>query len=147
MLKALYDYALRHDLTMPAGYINKTVKAYILLYGDGRFQDIELGTDEAIPAPDIGSLANGKDKSNVLLEKRSVVIPEEPSAKSSFFLHALKAGGEVEPMLMLCAQALEDTETNAAIRARLDEKKIKAADRISFKVDRNSILESKKVLE
>lgn len=42
MLKALYDYALRHDLTLPAGYINKTVKAYILLYGDGRFQDIEL---------------------------------------------------------------------------------------------------------
>lgn len=147
MLKALYDYALRHDLTLPAGYINKTVKAYILLDADGRFQNIELGTDEAIPAPDIGSLANGKDKSNVLLEKRSVVIPEEPSAKSTFFLNALKAGGEVEPMLMLCVQALEDTETNAAIRARLDEKKIKAADRISFKVDRNSILESKKVLD
>ena len=74
MLKALYDYALRHDLTLPAGYINKTVKAYILLYGDGRFQDIELGTDEAIPAPDIGSLANGKDKSNVLLETDTIVF-------------------------------------------------------------------------
>lgn len=145
MLKALHDYAIQHNLTLPSGYANKTVKAYILLYEDGRFQDIEMGTDDAIPAPDIGSLANGKDKSNVLLEKRSVVIPEEETAKSRFFLDALKSGGEWEPMLRLCAKALEEKETNAAIRARLDEKKIKASERISFKVGRKSILESRAV--
>lgn len=145
MLKALYDYAIRNDLVLPAGYVNKTVKAYILIYADGTFQDIELGDGEAIPAPDIGSLANGKDKSNVLLEKRSVVIPGEPSAKSAFFLSALKDGAKVEPLLAVCAAALENQETAAAIRLRLDEKKIKDSDRITFKVDNRSILECENV--
>ena len=61
MLKALYDYAVRKQLTLPAGYGNKTVKAYILLYDDGTFQDIEMGDGTPVPAPDIGSMANGKD--------------------------------------------------------------------------------------
>ncbi|MGN1013947.1 MAG: type I-C CRISPR-associated protein Cas8c/Csd1 [Butyricicoccus sp.] len=147
MLKALYDYAIRHELTLPAGYVEKTVKAYILLYSSGEFQDIEMGTEEAVAAPDIGSLANGKDKSNVLVEKRGVVIPDEPTAKSRFFLDALKSGGEIEPMLSVCAKALENEETAARIRKRLDEKKIKESDRISFKVNQISILESEKTLE
>ena len=147
MLKALYDYAVRHELMLPAGYVEKTVKAYILLHEDGRFHDIEMGTEEAVAAPDIGSLANGKDKSNVLVEKRAVVIPDEPTAKSRFFLDALKSGGEMEPMLAVCAKALENEETAARIRERLDEKKIKASDRISFKVGYTSILASEKTLE
>ena len=147
MLKALYDYAVRNDLCLPAGCVKKTVKAYILLYENGRFQDIEMGSGEAVPAPDIGSLANGKEKSNVLLEKRSVVIPEEQTAKSTFFLQALKEAGEADPRLLLCANALEDAETNAAIRSRLDEKKVSASDRISFKVDRKSVLEMEAVWE
>ena len=29
MLKALYDYARQNDLVLPAGFVQKTVKAYI----------------------------------------------------------------------------------------------------------------------
>lgn len=147
MLRALYDYALAHHLTLPAGYVNKTVKAYILLYEDGTFQDIELGDETAVPAPDIGSLANGKDKCNALLEKRSVVLPDAPTEKSRFFLETLKAGGEAEPMLRLCAAALENEETAAQIRSRLDARKIKDGDRITFKVGYRSVLESERVQE
>ena len=106
MLKALYDYAIQQGLTLPAGYVKKTVRAYIMLTPDGKFYGLTPGGEEAVAAPDIVSLANVKDKSNILLEKRSVVIPEEPTAKSSFFLQALKAGGIVEPMLSVCAKAL-----------------------------------------
>lgn len=142
MLKSLYDYALRNDLTLPPGYVNKTVKAYILLHGDGSFQDVEIHDNEVVAAPDIGSLANGTDKSNVLLEKRSVVIPDAETKKSGFFLEALIDGGREEPMLKTCADALQDAQIRETIRTRLDEKKIKPSDRISFKVDYHSILES-----
>lgn len=147
MLKSLYDYGIRNELTLPAGYVNKTIKAYILLYKDGGFLDIEMGTEQAVPVPDIGSLANGKDKSNILVEKRSVVVPDEPTAKSRFFLDALKSGGEVEPMLSVCAEALENEEIVSRIKQRLDEKKIKPSDRISFKVGYVSIVSSQKTLE
>lgn len=146
MLNALYNYAKRRELILPAGYVKKTVKAYISLDANGRFLDIEMGSEEAISAPDIGSLANGKDKSNILVEKRSVVIPEEPTAKGRFFLHALRDGGQAEPKLLLCADALENEETAQKIREKLDQNKVKPADRISFKVDGYSILEGEKVL-
>ena len=35
MLKALYDYGLRRQLTLPPGFIGKTVKAYISLSENG----------------------------------------------------------------------------------------------------------------
>lgn len=147
MLNALYQYAQRRNLILPAGYVKKTVKAYISLGANGCFLDIEKkGSEEAVSAPDIGSLANGKDKSNILVEKRSVVIPEEPTAKSSFFLNALKDGGQADPRLMLCADALENEETAQKIREKLDQNKIKPADRISFKVNGYSILEGEQVL-
>lgn len=146
MLKALYDYAAVQELALPPGYVKKTVRAYIMLTPDGEFYGITPGDDEPVAAPDIGSLANGREKSNVLLEKRSIVIPEEPSAKSSFFLQTLKEGGAAEPMLTVCAQALETPETVAAIREELDRQKIGASDRISFLVDGRSILKSPQTL-
>ena len=146
MLKALYDYAIQQGLTLPAGYVKKTVRAYIMLTPDGKFYGLTPGGEEAVAAPDIGSLANGKDKSNILLEKRAVVIPEEPTAKSSFFLQALKAGGTAESMLSVCAKALETAETAAEIREELDRQKIKSGDRISFMVDGRSILDSQKTM-
>ena len=41
---------------------------------------VYLGEDEPVPCPDIGSLANGQDKSNVLAEKRSVEMCIRDSA-------------------------------------------------------------------
>ena len=79
MLKALYDYGLRRQLTLPPGFIEKTVKAYISLSEDNDRVSIYLGDDEQLPCPDMGSLAQGRDKCNVLVEKRSIVIPDAPA--------------------------------------------------------------------
>lgn len=145
MLRALYDYGIRRQLALPPGFVRKPIKAYISLSeGDDRIS-IYLGDGEAVPCPDIGSLANGKDKSNVLAEKRSVVIPEQPGAKSTFFLEALRAASEAEPLLAVCVRALETPEIAAAIRAELDRAKIKPGDRISFRVNGQSVLRSEKI--
>ena len=143
MLKSLYDYAVRNGLTLPPGYVKKTVKAYIALLSDHEdFVTIIPGNDKEIPAPDIGSLANGTDKSNVLLEKRSIIFPAESTAKSAFFLNAIKDAAKFEPLLIPCIQAIEDPERAERIRQLLDREKIKPGDRISFQVDYKNILES-----
>lgn len=146
MLKALYDYGIRNRLALPAGYVAKTIKAYIALSSGGDFLGIYIGDGTAVPCPDIGSLANGKDKSNVLVEKRSVVIPPEATAKSAFYLDALRSASQKEPLLKYCVQALDTPETAAQIRAELDKAKIKPGDRISFRVDGQSILTSPMIL-
>ena len=145
MLKALYDYGIRHQLALPPGFVGKTIKAYISLSESGSHVSVYLGDDQPVPCPDIGSLANGKDKSNVLAEKRSVVIPEQEGSKSTFFLEALRSASEEEPLLKVCVHALETPEIAAAIRAELDRAKIKPGDRISFRVNGQSILKSGKV--
>mgnify|MGYP004651776397 CR=1 FL=1 len=142
MLKALYDYGMRRRLALPPGFVGKTVKAYISLSENDDRVSIYKGDDESVPCPDIGSLANGKDKSNVLAEKRSVVIPDEPSNKNSFFMNALRDAAESEPLLKTCVHALETPEIAAAIRAELDREKIKPGDRISFRVNGQSVLRS-----
>ena len=142
MLKSLYEYAVRNGLVLSPGYINKSVKAYVVLSSmSDDFVDILLAGDEEIPAPDIGSLANGTDKSNVILEKRSIVFPEEPTAKSAFFLNTMKDAAKYEPLLIPCIQAIENPEFSRKIRHLLDREKIKPNDRISFQVDYNNILE------
>lgn len=145
MLKALYDYGLRRQLALPPGFVGKTIKAYISLSENDDRVSIYFGGEEAIPCPDIGSLANGKDKSNVLAEKRSVVIPEQSGSKSDFFLEALRAASEAEPLLKPCVRALETPEMAAAIRAELDRARIKAGDRISFRVNGRSVLQLESV--
>ena len=148
MLKALYDYALRRDLALPPGYVNKSVKAYISLssadpnYVELHVEDNGTKNSVEIPCPDIGSAANGKSNSNVLVEKRSVVIPEEPTPKSASFLESLRSASEYDDRLSLCVRALETPEIAAKIRERLNQAKIKDSDRISFWVDDENILKS-----
>ncbi len=108
MLKALYDYGMRRQLALPPGFVEKTIKAYISLSEHDDHVSVYLGDEEAVPCPDIGSLANGKDKSNVLREKRSVVIPQEPGSKSAFFLETLRCAAAEEPLLNVCVHALEN---------------------------------------
>ena len=141
MLKSLYDYACRHQLALSAGCVKKTVKAWVHLDADGRFQLLEPVENQEVIAPDIGSLANGKDKSNILVEKRSVVVQEINTPKNRFFRTALQEGSYDVPVLAACAVALETPETVRAICEELDKAKIKPSDRISFKVDGESVLE------
>ena len=145
MLKALYDYGVRRQLALPPGFVEKTIKAYISLSENDNRVSIYLGDTEPVPCPDIGSLANGRDKSNVLAEKRSVVVPAEPGSKSAFFLETMRCATEEEPLLNVCVHALETPEMAAEIRAELDRAKIKPGDRISFRVNGKSVLRSEKI--
>lgn len=148
MLNALYRYAQRENLALPPGYIKKTIKAYLVFSEDGKFVGLELPTPQiAVPCPDIGSLANSKDKSNVIVEKKSIVVPAQPNVKSAFFYQAMREGGAVEPHMALCAAAMQDEHNLADIGAELTRAKIKDSDRVSFKVGDVSLLESARTKE
>ncbi len=143
MLKALYDYANRHDLVPPAGYVEKTVKAYVSLStSDMDFAEIEMGGEQNVLCPDIGSLANGKDKCNVLAEKRSVIFGDASPAKRKFFWDAMRETAEYEPVIRACLNVMEKPELIEKINQKLESHKIKAGDRIAFRVDGKAILNS-----
>jgi CRISPR-associated protein Csd1 len=146
MLNALYQYAIRNDLTLAPGCVNKTIKAYIQVDSQSDYVGLFLGDDAALPCPDIGSLANGTEKSNVLVEKRSVVIPKEPTVKSQYFLDALRSAAQDVPALCRCVAALEHPETAQQLRDQLDQNHIKDSDRISFMVDGAPIVRLEAVL-
>lgn len=151
MLKALYDYGVRQNLTQPPGFSGKTVKAYISLSEDDDHVSIYLGDKESVLCPNIGSLAQGRDKCNILVEKRSIVVPDAATedgklpAKSRFFLETLRSASEAEPRLKVCVRALETPETIEKIREELDRMKIKPGDTVSFRVNGQSVLQSEKV--
>lgn len=148
MLNALYDYAVRHELSLPDGYAKKTVAAYISFSTEApEYVGIHLGDDREIACPDIGGLAKGTEKSNIIVEKRSVVIPEAENAKSTFFRNALAGFGQVDADAALCAQKLSDETVLEQIRVLLDESKIKAANRISFMVDGRRLHNSPQLLD
>lgn len=143
MLKALYDYALSHGLSLPDGYVKKTVAAYIMFSSASPdFVEVWVNDAQAVPCPDVGSLANGKDKCNIIVEKRSIVIPEENTTKSRFFRHSLEQFGEIEADAKLCSEKLAEPDTLQVIREKLDLCKIKPSDRVSFMVDSRKLLDS-----
>lgn len=143
MLKALYDYAVAHELSLPEGYVRKTVAAYVMFSSEAPgFVEVWMGDDREVACPDIGSLANSREKSNIIVEKRSVVLPEGENAKSSFFRKALEALGAVDADAKLCAKRLENPDTVRRIRALLDENRVKPANRISFLVDGRKLHDS-----
>ena len=100
MLKALYDYAMKNNLVLPPGYSNKTIKAYVSLSKKGEFLGIILGDDTPVLCPDIGSLANGKEKCNPIVEKRSVIFKDlldqedKTKVKRNFYYQVLKDGSD-----------------------------------------------------
>lgn len=145
MLRALYDYAVKNDLALPPGYINKSIKAYIALSEKGEFLGIEQPENEILPCPDIGSTANSKDKCNALVEKASVVLSEEQDAKSLFFRQTLRDGSQAEPKLALCLQALENEDVFSSILAETQSRKLKGPDRVSFSVGGESVVKSQAV--
>ena len=141
MLKALYDYARRMNLTLPAGYAEKTIKAFLCLTKDGHFVGVRIDEGNLFRCPDIGSLANGTDKSNLLVEKYSVVFPPEPTPKSRFFREGMKDLGGMEPLAEICWKVLEDPQCCADMATALEQHKIKPMDRISFLVESTYLVE------
>lgn len=141
MLKALYDYGQRMNLTLPVGYAKKNIKAFICLSENGQFIGIRMDGEDLFLCPDIGSLANGPDKSNVLVEKYSVIFPEKPSPKSQFFREGLKDLSKQEPLAEICLQALENSECCKKIIDELEQHKVKSSDRISFMIGNAYLVE------
>ena len=141
MLKALYDYARRMNLMLPAGYAEKAIKAFLCLTGDGRFAGVRMDEGNLFRCPDIGSLANGTDKSNLLAEKYSVIFPPEPTPKSRFFREGMKDLGKTEPLAEICLKALEDPQCCADMATALEQHKVKPMDRISFLVENTYLVE------
>ena len=146
MLKALYDYAARNHLVLPAGYVYKTVKAFLSLSSVNPTNiGIVIDNEEAYLCPDVAN--NVPNRSGVLIEKRSVVIPEEETAKSRYFLEALRSASQYIRDLSVCVAALETPEIAALIRSELDRHKVKDGDRVSFRVDGRNILQDEGVKE
>ena len=149
MLKALYDYAMKNNLVLPPGYSNKTIKAYVSLSKKGEFLGIILGDDTPVLCPDIGSLANGKEKCNPIVEKRSVIFKDlldqedKTKVKRNFYYQVLKDGSDRIPEFEVCAKMAEDEKTLLLVVEALNENKIKGSDRISFIVDGKKIVQAK----
>ncbi len=149
MLKALYDYAMKNNLVLPPGYSNKTIKAYVSLSKKGEFLGIILGDDTPVLCPDIGSLANGKEKCNPIVEKRSVIFKDlldqedKTKVKRNFYYQVLKDGSDRIPEFEVCVKMSEDEKTLLIVAEALNENKIKGSDRISFIVDGKKIVQAK----
>ena len=149
MLKALYDYAMKNNLVLPPGYSNKTIKAYVSLSKKGEFLGIILGDDTPVLCPDIGSLANGKEKCNPIVEKRSVIFKDlldqedKTKVKRNFYYQVLKDGSNRIPEFEVCVKMAEDEKTLLLVAEALNENKIKGSDRISFIVDGKKIVQAK----
>lgn len=118
MLEALYDYANVNSLAARPGFKTKNVKYYIMLSASGDF----LGFDPVtvpLMCPDIGSLANGTTKSNIIAEKADVIfnIPENVNGKQvykreqkqKFYMDALKEASEFDPLFKAAVIGFENS--------------------------------------
>ena len=134
MLKALYEYGIRNGLSIPPGFVRKSIRAYICLSGSGDYLGIEKCESESLICPDIGTMANSPDKCNPLAEKAGIVIWGD-GAKAEYFRSLLREGENAAPVLSVCLRVLESSEIMTHIRNDADARKIKPIDRISFLVD------------
>ena len=147
MLEALYKYAIDNELTARPGFKHKNVKYYISFSAEGKFlgfDKVEEGTPQPL-CPDIGTLANGKSKSNIIVEKAEVIfnLPEKKkdgtpeykrAQKQQFYIKALYEAGEHDRKFKIAAQGLESgMETITTSFEQLP--KVKGSDFISIKVD------------
>ena len=139
MLKALYDYGIRNQLTVPPGFIRKPIRAYICLSWNGKFLEIEMCKEETQVCPDIGSMANGPDRCNPLAEKASIILADS-GKKPEYFRQLLRDGMAKADVLRVCLNALENPAVFERIQQEAKLRKIKDADRISFRVDGSPVV-------
>lgn len=164
MLRPLYDYAMRYQLLPPPGMVKKTVKAWVCLGANGTFLGVRQDGEDEYFCPDIGSLANGKDKCNVLVEKYEVVFwkdtpeskveqreegkkPKDNTLKHRYFLASLQQAAQKAPELSVCVHLLEDETCCEQVRQELMRLKLKPSDRVSFEIAGTPIVEIPEVQE
>jgi CRISPR-associated protein Csd1 len=148
MLKEIYDYGIKAKITSAAGFKLKNVKAYVSLSKKGEFIAIDAGPLEKQMCPDIGTMAAGRYKCNILVEKAYIVfsLSKKDMAKSEFYLSALKQGSEYDSLFEICLDALQNNETKQAIIDEFHERKYKDGDVIGFKVDNQPLEQSEAYL-
>lgn len=141
MLGELYKYAIDNNLVVRPGFKAKNVKAYISLSADGKFIGFDFAIDKSM-CPDIGSLANGTTKSNIVAEKAEVVLnlpdsngERKRNQKNLFYMDAMRQAAEYDCLFKTAVNALENEKTFAEVVAELPKSKIKVGDIISIKVD------------
>lgn len=155
MLEALYQYAQEHELAAKPGFKPKKIKHYITFSANGDFigfDTVEEGTKPPM-CPDIGSLANGTSKSNIIAEKAEVIfnLPDKNGTckrdkKQQFYMNALIEASEHDPLFRPAVKGL--TEQLDQIRnAFLLLPKVKSADFLSIKVDGKPLESSSGYLE
>jgi CRISPR-associated protein Csd1 len=148
VLHDLYQYALKNNLAARGGFKPKHVKAYILLSADGKFIGFDSVIEKTVVCPDIGSVALGTSKCNILTEKAAIVLltdgAQNTLVKHQFFKNALKAGQKVESMFRVCLRALENESTLEQMQQALSTSKYTSKDVIGFKVDNCPVEQSTK---
>lgn len=135
MLYELYEYAIKNHLAARPGFKPKHVKAYVCLSVHGEFLCIDPGPEDTTICPDMGSMAQGATKCNVLVEKRLIPLSNEKPQKHSFYMEALKEAAAKISLAAVLEAVLADQSKVERINQSLDEQKIKPGDIIGFKVD------------
>ncbi len=144
MLESLYKYAQDNELVAVPGFVPKNVRHYICFSVSGVFLGFEtLEKDaEKIMCPDIGSLANGKTKSNIIAEKAAVILnlPDEKTGeykyaeKQKFYFEALSEASQHDSSFVPAVNGLKDYYDRILSAFEAD-KKLKSGDVMSIKVD------------
>lgn len=111
MLETLYKYANENSLAVKPGFKTKKIKYYISFSLCGDFISFDMVEDDSNQpmCPDIGSLANGRTKSNIIAEKAEVILnlPQQQKdgtliykreEKQKFYMDALKEASEYDPL-------------------------------------------------
>lgn len=139
MLAELYNYAIDNNLSVQSGFKEKNVKYYISIGINGEVLDF-VKADKKPLCPDLGSLANGTTKSNIIAEKTDIVfnLPEKDGTykreqKHIFYMNVLKEIGEIDELFKTAYDSIDKNMEN--IKAILETKKIKNGDIISIMVD------------
>ena len=113
MLGELYQYALDQKLVVRPGFKGKNVKCYLSFGKSGEFLGIQPALKPAM-CPDIGSLANGTTKSNVIVEKAEVVLnlPDDNGnykrrQKHDFYISSMKEAAQYDNLFAIAMNSLE----------------------------------------
>ncbi len=153
MLQELYRYALDNGLSAEPGFMEKNVRWYITFGADGSFLGIEPSLGKS-RCPDIGSLARGATKSNIIAEKAEIIfnLPDKKGKfnrkpKQEFYMNSLKEIAEFDELFRTAVKGLSEQQLELIKETYLADKKHKPSDIISLKVDGRALESSKDYLE
>lgn len=152
MLGELYQYALDHELIVRPGFKEKNVKYYLSFGKSGQFLGVQPAVSNPVMCPDIGSLANGTTKSNIVVEKAEVVlnIPDSDGnykrgQKHEFYIASMKEAAQYDSLFAIAINALESNLEQ--IREEYVRNKRKRGDMVGLIVDGKALEESDGYLE